>query len=219
VADRLADLGPVHVFDYPGFGGLPADPGIHSLDDLFGWLVEWLSPGASHVIAQSMGGVLAVRLAVEHPERGARLVLVATSGGVDVARLGGADWRPEYRAALPDVPAWFLEDRTDLTDRLGEIRARTLLLWSDSDPVSPLPVGRFLAQHIPDARMVTVAGGTHAFANEQPEELSAIQDGDERRPHTYTPPGSPPASLERRGSRIGGTVPGPPGGSAVQPSR
>ena len=40
VADRLADLGPVHLFDYPGFGGVPADPSINSLDDLFGWLVE-----------------------------------------------------------------------------------------------------------------------------------------------------------------------------------
>jgi pimeloyl-ACP methyl ester carboxylesterase len=174
VADRLADLGPIHLFGYPGFGGIPADPSIHSLDDLFGWLVERLPPGASHVIAQSMGGVLAVQLALEHPERVASLVLAATSGGVDVARLGGSDWRPEYRARLPDVPRWFEEDGTDFTDRLGEIRARTLLLWSDSDPVSPLSVGRFLAQHVPDVRLVTVAGGTHAFCNEQPEETAAI---------------------------------------------
>ncbi len=172
-ADRLADLGPVHLFDYPGFGGLPADPSIHSLDDLFGWVVARLPPGASHVIAQSMGGVLAVRLALEHPDRVARLVLVATSGGVDVARLGGADWRPEYRASLPDVPLWFVNDYTDFTDRLSGIRARTLLLWSDSDEVSPLPVAQFLAARIPDARVVTVHGGTHAFPNERPEEVAA----------------------------------------------
>ncbi len=125
VADRLADLGPVHLFGYPGFGGLPVS----------------------------------------------RLVLVATSGGVDVARRGGYDWRPVYRA---DVPAWFLEDRTDLTDRLGEVRARTLLLWSDADPVSPLSVAQFLAERIPDARLVTVSGGAHAFAHERPEEVVAI---------------------------------------------
>lgn len=77
---------PFNLFHYPGFGGLPAEPSIHSLDDFFGWLVERLPPGASHIIAQSMGGVLAVRLALEHPERIARLVLVATSGDVDVAR-------------------------------------------------------------------------------------------------------------------------------------
>lgn len=174
VADRLADLGQVHVFGFPGFGGVPADPGVESLDDLFGWLVERLPPGASDVIAQSMGGVLAARLALERPERVARLVLVATSGGVDVARLGAAEWRHEYRASMPDVPTWFVDDRTDLTDRLAEIRAPTLLVWSDADPISPLSVAHLLAGRIPGARIVTVAGGTHAFASERPDEVAAI---------------------------------------------
>ena len=57
-----------------------------------------------------MGGVLAARLAVEKPERVSRLVLTATSGGVDVARLGGAEWRAGYRAARPEVPDWFETD-------------------------------------------------------------------------------------------------------------
>ncbi len=123
VADRLADLGRAHVLGYPGFDGVPSDPRIKSLDDLFGWLVEQLPPGPSHVIAQSMGGILAARLALERPERVARLVLVATSGGIDVARLGVAEWRDDYRTALPDVPTWFVDDRTDLTGRLAGIRA------------------------------------------------------------------------------------------------
>jgi pimeloyl-ACP methyl ester carboxylesterase len=174
VAERLADLGPVHVLGYPGFGDVPAAPGVRSLDDLFGWVVARLPAGASHVVAQSMGGVLAARLAIERPEHVARLVLAATSGGVDVARLGGAEWRHEYRAERPDAPSWFVDDRTDLTDRLSEIRARTLLLWSDADPVSPPSVAQLLARSIPGARIVTVAGGTHAFANERPEEVAAI---------------------------------------------
>ena len=128
---------PDSLCDYIG-GFLVRAEVIESLDDLFGWLVERLSPGPSHVIAQSMGGVLAVRLAIEQPERVARLVLVATSGGVDVARLGAAEWRDEYAAILPDVPTWFADDRTDLTDRLAEIRAPTLLVWSDADPIAAL---------------------------------------------------------------------------------
>lgn len=174
VAEKLADLGEVHVFGFPGFGGVPAEPGIRSLDDLFRWFVERLPPGPSHVIAQSMGGVLAIRLSLEQPERVARLVLVATSGGMDVARLGAAEWRHEYRASLPDVPGWFVDDRSDLASRLSEIRARTLLLWSDADPISPPSVARFLAGRIPGARIATVAGGTHAFANERPDEVAAI---------------------------------------------
>ncbi len=174
VADRLADLGQVHLFGFPGFRGLPTDPGIKSLDDLLGWLVERLPPGTSDVIAQSMGGVLAACLALERPERVARLVLVATSAGVDMARLGAAEWRHEYRAFHPDVPTWFIDDRTDLTDRLAEIGARTLLVWSDADPISPPSVARFLAARIPGARIVTVAGGTHSFASERAEEVASI---------------------------------------------
>ncbi len=120
-----------------------------------------------------MGGVLAVRLALDAPERVSRLVLTATSGGVDVARLGAADWRPDYLAERPGVPDWFVRDRTDLTDRLGEVRVPCLLLWSDADPVSPLAIGRFLEERIAGSRLVTFAGGTHGFASERPDEVAA----------------------------------------------
>ncbi len=174
VADRLAGLGPVRLVGYPGFDGAPADPGVRSLDDLSRWLVEQLPPGRCHLIAQSMGGVLATRLALDLPGRVSRLVLVATSGGVDVRRLGAAEWREAYRASRPEVPGWFVADRTDLTDRLHEIRAPTLLLWSDADPVSPPAVGHFLVERIPGARLAFVTGGSHSFASERPDEVAAI---------------------------------------------
>jgi pimeloyl-ACP methyl ester carboxylesterase len=172
VAERLADLGPATRLTWPGFAGAPPDPAIGGLDDLFAWLLARLPPGRSHVLAQSMGGVLALRLAIEQPERVDRLVLCATSGGLDVASLGAADWRPEYRAALPDVPAWFLADRTDLSARLGEVRARALLLWSDADPVSPLAVGRALQARLPRARLEVFPGGDHLFAEARADEVA-----------------------------------------------
>ncbi|HET8538560.1 MAG TPA: alpha/beta fold hydrolase [Anaeromyxobacter sp.] len=174
VADRLGDLGPAHLLGYPGFAGVSADPRVRSLSDLFSWVLERLPPGASHVVAQSMGGVLATRLAIERPERVARLVLAATSGGVDVSALGAADWRPGYRASFPGVPPWFLDDRTDLADRLAAVHAPTLLLWSDADPISPPSIARFLADRIPDARVELVPGGTHAFASERPDEVARL---------------------------------------------
>lgn len=174
VADRLADVGPATLVGYPGFGGLAPDPSLASLDDLFRWLLARLPDGPSHVIAQSMGGVLAVRLALERPERVARLVLAATSGGVDLASLGAAEWRLDYRAQLPNVPGWFVDDRTDLADRLQDVRAPTLLVWSDADPISPPSVARYLAERLPDARIEVVPGGTHAFASERADEVAAL---------------------------------------------
>jgi len=174
VAGLLAGSGETILFGWPGFGGVPLDASIRSLDDLYRWWCDRLPPGRSHVVAQSMGGVFAARLAIEHPDRVESLVLVATSGGIDLARLGGLDWRPEYRRELPDVPPWFVEDRTDLTARLHEIRAPTLLLWSDADPVSPLAVGELLSARIPGARLEVIAGGTHLFAHERPAEVAGI---------------------------------------------
>jgi pimeloyl-ACP methyl ester carboxylesterase len=171
VADRLSDLGPAHLVAYPGFGDVPADPSLGSLDDLYRWVLARLPSGRCHLIAQSMGGALAARLAVEVPGRVDRLVLCATSGGVDVRRLGGAEWRPEFRAARPEVPSWFEDDRTDLTARLGAIRAPTLLLWSDADPVSPLAVARTLAARIAGSRLHVIRAGSHTFASERPEEV------------------------------------------------
>jgi pimeloyl-ACP methyl ester carboxylesterase len=172
VAERLTALGPRVLVAWPGFGDEPADPAIRSLDGLYGWLVARLPPGASHVVAQSLGGVLAVRLALEEPGRVASLVLCATSGGVDVAGMGGADWRPAYRAELPHVPGWFVHDRTDFTARLGRIRAPTLILHGDADPLCPPAVAAHLRERIPGARSLLVKGGTHSLARDRPDEAA-----------------------------------------------
>jgi pimeloyl-ACP methyl ester carboxylesterase len=174
VAERLRELGEPHLVGYPGFGDVPRDPAVASMEDLYCWIVDRLPARRSHVVAQSMGGVLAARLAIEEPDRVDRLVLAATSGGVDVRSLGAAEWRDAYRAHRPHAPPWFVDDRTDLTARLGELGAPTLLLWSDADPVSPLAVGRFLAERMPGARLEVIAGGTHAFASERADEVAAL---------------------------------------------
>lgn len=173
VAGRLGDLGPHTLLGYPGFGGAPAEPSIRSLRDLAAWVLERLPPGACHLVAQSMGGVLVMDLALRAPERVATLTLAATSGGVDVAGLGGADWRPGYRRDLPDAPDWFEVDRTDLTARLAEVKAPALVLYSDADPICPPAVASLLRARIPGARAVLVPGGTHLFAEERPDEVAA----------------------------------------------
>jgi len=174
VAERLRDLGPQVHLAWPGFGDEPAAPGVRSLDHLYGWMRARLPTGRWHVVAQSMGGVLAARLAIEEPERVAHLVLVATSGGVDVAGLGGIDWRPGFRVEHPDAPEWFERDRTDLTAQLGQIRAPTLLLNSEADPICPQGVVALLRERISGARAVLFAGGSHTFANERPDEVAGL---------------------------------------------
>jgi pimeloyl-ACP methyl ester carboxylesterase len=177
VAERLCDIGPTHLFAWPGFGDLPVDPMIESLDGLYRWMLQRLPAASIHLVAQSMGGVLAARLAIEQPQRVASLVLCATSGGVDVRGLGGFDWRAGFRADLPNVPDWFERDRTDLTARLGAITASTLILTGDDDLICPPAVGVFLRERISRSRHEVVRGGGHDFALKLPEEVAEIIRG------------------------------------------
>ncbi len=78
-----------------------------------------------------------------------------------VAALGAEDWRVEHRRRSPGVPSWFVDEREDLAKRLPEIEVPVLLLWGDADPISPVAVGRRLAELFPRAELVVVPGGTH----------------------------------------------------------
>lgn len=174
VAARLTQGGPRLFFPWPGFGDAPADPAIRSLDDLYDWFVQRVPDGASNLVAQSMGGVLAMRFAIEHPERVRRLVLVATSGGTR-ARFG-VDWRAGFRAENASVPDWFERDRTALDERLGAICAPTLLLFGDKDPIAPAATGEHLRSLLRHARLRIVKGESHVFAEEQPDEVARAVD-------------------------------------------
>jgi len=152
----------IHV-GWPGFGEVPADPQVKDIDDLVNLVTEKIDRPTA-LIAQSMGGVIAIRVALKIPHRITHLVLSVTSGGIDVAGLGGIDWRPAIRASNPDLPEWFLTYHDDLSAALPTIRIPTLLLWGDADPISPVAVGQKLQSLLPCAKLQVLPGGDHQLA-------------------------------------------------------
>src|SRR6266851_4646486 len=76
-------------FGWPGLGDQPHDPKVRGMDDLVR-MVEAKIDGPVDLVAQSMGGFIAARLAIERPPDVRRLVLTVTSGGVDMAGLGAS---------------------------------------------------------------------------------------------------------------------------------
>lgn len=151
----------VHV-TWPGFSGVPPDPGIRGIDDLVSMLLAGIDQ-PSALIAQSMGGVVAMLAALRKPELVTHLVLSVTSGGMDLSAFDGEDWRPSIRAAHPDLPDWFTSYRDDLAPSLPTLRIPTLLLWGDADPVSPVKAGERLAALLPQAQLHVLEGGDHSL--------------------------------------------------------
>ncbi len=174
VSAGLRHPGARRFMSWPGFGGAPMEPGVSGMADLVARVAREIT-GPSALLAQSMGGVIAVRAALEKPDLVRRLVLSVTSGGIDVASLGAADWRPSFVANNPGLPSWFVDERhderRDLTARIRQIAVPVLLLWGDDDPISPVAVGRRLAELFPDSRLVVLPGGTHDLILERADEV------------------------------------------------
>jgi pimeloyl-ACP methyl ester carboxylesterase len=173
VATRLPDGWQKALLNWPGAGNEPSDLEIAGYGDLTNRLRRSLH-GPTDLIAQSMGGIVALALALQAPQRIRRLVLVATSGGVDVGQLGATDWRNDYRTEYPNAARWIIEERVDYTDSLPTIQAKTLLIWGDADPISPVAVGRRLAQLLPNSDLHVLPAATHSLAHDRPDEVACL---------------------------------------------
>jgi pimeloyl-ACP methyl ester carboxylesterase len=185
---------------WPGLGSEPADPPVSGFDDCVK-LVERHLDRPCDLVAQSMGGIVAIRVALRNPQRVRRLVLVATSGGVAVASLGATDWRPSYRSAYPAAARWITDERPDHSDDLRGLAAPTLLLWGAADPISPVAVGEHLLSLLPDAAMHVLDDGTHDLAHEDPEQVAGLildhlQAKRPRRREVWSSPASRPFAAE-----------------------
>jgi pimeloyl-ACP methyl ester carboxylesterase len=72
----------------------------------------------------------------------------------------------------PDAKlSWLVDDRAE---RLGEVRAPTLLVVGELDQPDFLAIGRRMAEGMPDARLVVMPGVAHLPPMEAPEAFSRL---------------------------------------------
>jgi pimeloyl-ACP methyl ester carboxylesterase len=190
---------------------LPGHPGgpitCHSVDDYAESLYKFiLESGLSEpaVCGHSMGGAIALKLALMHPEAIGALILVSTGAklGVDQALISGLRDDPmkaieriitpwsfnsmdlglgrESRTALSisNLPV-FLNDYLacqgfDVRSRLPDVSARTMVICGDKDRMTPPRWSHFLAANIPGAEVYFIKDSGHMLPLEKPDALSRV---------------------------------------------
>jgi 2-hydroxy-6-oxonona-2,4-dienedioate hydrolase len=218
-AGRLAERCTVYAPDLPGFGlSAPLDvrPTVRRLADAFGTWLDAVGLKVPHaVVANSFGCQLVADFAARRPDRVARLVLVgptidrhARSLGRQAARLALDSVRePLGLLALETVDyvqhirkngIWcFVEMVRDSAERnLSLVRAPTLVVRGDRDPIVPRTWAEEVAATLPRGRLVEVSGAAHAVNYNAPEALTRLtldfllEPAGIELPHAAVPPGS-----------------------------
>ena len=137
--------------------------------------------GPVHLCGLSLGGILALDYALEHPENVKTLVLIGTPHRV-----------PKVAFALQNVVFRFLPKSAfasmafdkgdtfalgnsmkdlDFSGRLEELRCPTLILCGEKDGAN-LKSAHFLAQHIPGAQLQVMENTGHVVNEESPQVLA-----------------------------------------------
>lgn len=178
----------VIVVDLPGHGRSTSHPGPWSYrqvaSDMY-VLLDRLGVQRVRAIGHSAGGNTLVHMATQQPARMEAMVLIA--GGhrlLNSARTYAREtpayeamsdaWRAAHLRVQPGGEAQVrtlldalrtigddYEDMSFTTERVSQIRARTLLVWGDRDPYYPIDVAIELFHAIPNAALWVLPSQEH----------------------------------------------------------
>jgi pimeloyl-ACP methyl ester carboxylesterase len=177
-------------------------------EDYAAWAAEAIAdlPAPRAVIGHSLGGAVALELALARPDLVDGLVLVATGARLPVPdhalERAAADFRAEcervvrasfvsederriersVEAMMAVGPETLAGDYRacrayDARERLPGLRVPTLVLSAAEDPLTPVWMGEELARALPAAVMAVIAGASHLLMIEAPRAVNLLIAG------------------------------------------
>ncbi|MEZ4462884.1 MAG: alpha/beta hydrolase [bacterium] len=191
--------------DLPGHGDSGPVDGPITMEHLQQMMTFLLSQTPHHVtlVGNSLGGFVALRMAIDRPDRIDRLVAI-DAGGMQMS-LAKETFLPQTREQMADTmfrvtgpnmlqpPGPLLDDMRasilsgptpriwgalsaadPIEGELGRIRARTLVVWGTEDRLIPIALGRRMAAAIPGADFMSIPGCGHSPQATCPDELVPI---------------------------------------------
>lgn len=184
----------VYALDLVGFGGSRGQPfSMDAAEDAVYAFLDTLDAAPLYLMAHSMGGLIAARMAIRLGERVGGLVLVDSLGlplrrsitnstlRLPLAlRYAPVDFWPVLALdALRAGPLNLLRatlaiHRADLSDALGQIPCRTLVVWGEHDMLLPLRLGKQLHAALPGSQWALVRGAGHNPMWDRAEEFNAL---------------------------------------------
>ena len=183
--DRFKGKRRVIVFDLRGFGQSDKPRGEYSIrqfsEDLFS-LMKNLNVKKAIVAGESLGGMIALKFALDHQEMVEKLVLISTTAtklSFVIRMLMPIYARiiilrkkfPETLAAPRHViiSMFSAVRKFDIKSELFKIQVPTLIIHGSNDKWIALSQVEYLKEHILNSEMVVLQGSGHALTIETPE--------------------------------------------------
>lgn len=196
--------GTLLALDLPGHGRSKGKgrQTIEGYTDLVAEFMAALALKSPIVIGHSMGGAIALDLALRYGDQLGGLVLVGTGARLRVMPSLLEGLREEFESMVDLICRYAYGhlaseemvslsrkemlaigsevllgdllacDRFDVMDRLGEVHLPTLVICGEEDQLTPLKYSQFIVDHIQGARLVTIPDAGHMVMLERPQEIT-----------------------------------------------